>query len=380
MYHQIADHTIDEKFTSWVSAMKQSSREVTIGNNPILPSIIHKTWNWPAVFIEFFYNDTPVALVSFVSIRNTWVSLPHFDHDSLWVNSRFPATMSLKFHYPKIQNKDDASSFFYDLSYRILAGISNTIHHDTIIRCDVEPDDFSQFNDGYKSAKFPNVIARNRYPVFEYQDFQKVIPTLALQSKFDLQFNQLSSSVRRKIRKSKKNGIRVNTGGVEYIDCFYEVYRYNIRKLGSFGLPRHFFYKLVSGYKFGFAKVFMAELDEKPVGGAILLNFGSYAENGWFASLHNYNHKYVTYALHDSMIRYAIQNKCKIYSFGRSTNKSTGHKYKKQWGTTDIPLVLSSVKKMRVNAGKFKFIHRILRVLPDEFSNSFDGLVSNYVY
>lgn len=382
MHHQIAEYRIEDKYPLWVSAMMQHGNAITIGNNPVLPSVIHHTWKWPCVFIEFCLENDLVALVSFVKIRHNWVSLPHFDHDSMWINHKLlfdlPSVSQISDQY----REEDAYRGFYGISSRLLAVYenNNSFVHGAIIHARVEVEDLIQIKNSTKIQDKVKLISRNQFPVLKHTDSSKVIPTLFLLEDHDRQYERFSAGVRRKIRKSQSNGITVKSGGAELVDAFYKVYRSNIRRLGSFGLPKSFFKNLMDGYQFGFAKVFIAALDQKPVGAAILLNFATHAENGWFASLQQYNRQYVTYALHDAMIRYAIDKKCQVYSFGRSTKQSSGHRFKKQWGTKDIPMVLSSTKKTTLNPGRFNFVSEVIKVLPHKLLNPLDKFVSKIIY
>ena len=360
--------------------MQQADDGVTIGNNPILPSIIHKAWNWPAVYVEFCFDGELVALVSFVKVRKTWVSLPHFDHGSLWLKSRFFETKAPELKIPEPSRYEVLNSLYCGWANQAVSRSQHALTDGAVLKVIHGPADFSGLKELSKSVDGAGMICRNRYPVFSHFDASKVIPSISLQQDYDLQFESFTSNVRRKIRKSAKHGIVVKDGGRELVDDFYAVYRKNIRNLGSFGLPKSFFQMLTDGYRYGFARVMVAALNGKPVGAAILLNFAAHAENGWFASLQEYNRQYVTYAMHDAMIRYAIAQKCKVYSFGRSTNHSSGHRYKKQWGTTDMPMVLSSTQRLSVNPGKYHFVSGLLKVLPDKLLNPLDGFVSKIIY
>lgn len=382
MHHQIAENRMEGQYPLWISAMMQHGNAITIGNNPVLPSVIHHTWKWPCVFIEFYLENDLVALVSFVKIRHNWVSLPHFDHDSMWINHKLlidlPPVSQISGRY----REEDVYRGFYGISSRLLAVYenNNSFDHGAVIHARVEVEDIIKIKNSTKIQDRVKLISRNQFPVLKHTDSSKVIPTLLLQDDYDHQFERFNAGVRRKIRKAESNGITVKSGGAELVDAFYKVYRSNIRRLGSFGLPKSFFKNLIDGYQFGFARVFIAALDQKPVGAAILLNFATHAENGWFASLQDYNKHYVTYALHYAMISYAVKNRCKVYSFGRSTNQSSGHHYKTQWGTSDIPLTLSSTQQIMINPDKYKFVSTILKVLPDKLLNPLDGYVSKIIY
>ena len=78
----------------------------------------------------------------------------------------------------------------------------------------------------------------------------KVSSDLKLKKDFYDQMNFFSASVRRKIRKAERNGIIVTLGGLNNLDLFYSLYRKRIHQLGSVGLPKKYFKKLLKDSSF----------------------------------------------------------------------------------------------------------------------------------
>lgn len=370
----------EKRLLSRVLTIKNSGQKVTICQNPILPDIIHQSWGWPFIYIEFEFQDRMVAHVSFVRIRKNWVSLPHFDHDSLWVDAVYLQEHLTNNDFQSSDFLAEISSFFFHRAIIVLEKAEGVFYPGTVISVKLEPEDFRKDEKNRELHSGFRMLVRNRHQVFPFCDRSKVIPELLLPESYDDQWEKFSSNVRRKIRKARKNGIVIEYGGVERVHEFYDVYRKNIRGIGSFALPKRFFKHLVSGYRFGEARVFIATIGDKIVGGAILLTFSCYAENAWFATLQDYNRYYVSYALHDAMIRFSADKHSSVYSFGRSTVNSSGHRYKQQWGTTDIPMILSSSEKIRINPAKLTFAKKMIRLLPEAIVNRLDNPVSRIIY
>jgi hypothetical protein len=349
---------------------------VDIGCNPSLAEIINKTWGWPAVKVFYFLNKQPAAFLSAVRIEKKWVALPHFDHGSLWFSPKVLMDDSLA-RFPK--DEKEIHQFLYNIFARATAEMvampkKFCSYAIDLTGMEATGDQPLQVNPSIQ------LVCRSHLPLFKYHIENKVIPILQLAENRQQQLQAFSSNVRRKINKSRSNGFTLQTGGLELLEDFYPVYRGNIRRLGSFGLPKKFFRNLLHLYQNGQAKVFMAYHGGKPAGASILLTFLNRAENGWFSSVRSFNRLYVTYFLHDAMMDYAIKAGCNTYSFGRSTRNSPGHIYKQQWGTFDTPLYFNATRKMHDAASGHQLIRCILRWIPKQVSSLFDGPVSRIIY
>lgn len=118
---------------------------------------------------------------------------------------------------------------------------------------------------------------------------------------------QMTAGPARKIRKALKNGLETRACGTELFDDFYSIYRENIKRLGSFGLPPMFFELLLSNYRRGEAVVVVCYHNGFVIGASILLTFAGYAENLCFATARHFNRLYISYLLHYTMLCRAQQ-------------------------------------------------------------------------
>lgn len=149
---------------------------------------------------------------------------------------------------------------------------------------------------------------------------------------------QFSSNLKSKINRAKRAGFEWEQGGQELCSDFWLVYAQHIHRLGSLPLPKRFFSVLLSGFKEGFAEIFLLRWQGKVVGGACNIYIDGFYENSWFATKQEAQQKYGSYLLHDLMIKRAQSLQAEVYSFGRSTANSGVHRFKQQWGTQDIGL------------------------------------------
>lgn len=369
--------SIDEHRLRWVGLMAKSSTPCWPPDNPALVDVIAKTWGWRQQQVAFFFGGRLLALLSASKIRDLWMSLPHFDHGAIWVDVEW-LTLKLK----NSENREiDALGFYLYFIQQFLQIADNDKKGDSIIKLfEVELDEIVPFSDSGEINIVKRFRCRSHISLLQYFDDSKVVPVISLPETEINILDIFPSNVRRKIRKSFKNGITVKSGGSELLDLFYGVYTANIKKHGSFGLPKCFIRNLLDHYKNGKVKIVLAYYEESVVGAAIIQTFNGVAENIAFATLESFNYLYVSYALHYSMMKIAINQNCKTYSFGRSTAGSSGHHYKKQWGTTDVPLFFNDSAKGVQTQSSPHFINTILRHIPCIVRQPFDNIVSYYKY
>lgn len=361
-----------------VSRKENSDTEITIGNNPSLPFIIHKTWNWPLIRVAFFVDGDLIAFLSAMVIRKMYVSLPHFNHCACWVDTAKvkEGFSNLNIEISQIEIHQKFYGFFRDLC----GNQEDTELASYSLRVDLGYKELLGKARELSAKKSVGTLIRSFYALSENYDDHKVITELRLKKTISEQLQGFPPSVRRKIHKAERNGLLVSTGGIELLDDFYAVYRQNIHVLGSFALPYLFFINLLQGYEYGLAKIIIVREGEKCVGAAILLSYLQHSENTWFATLKGSNRLYVSYLLHHTMINLAIDAKCKQYSFGRSTKNSGVHKYKQQWGGADRTLYYNYSEPVSRSIASNKIIPKIVRLIPLPIAKLLDGVVSRIVY
>ena len=299
---------------------------LTLGDNNSLPGIISKTFGWEAISLEYTNDQKETTYFGACRIGRKIVLLPHFSYGPY----ADPAVAREIIHELKKQG--------YRCEWRLTAKASEFVFTD------------------------------------------KVTTLLPLKPNAEDQFQQFSSNLRRKVRKCTSNGIMVKTGNMELLHDFYEIYSRNMHRLGSPALPLRWFRNLLIDYRGGKAGIWMASLDGNPVGAAFMLEYKGFYEACWVSTLHKYNRQYTSYGLYWEMIRYAVEQKGRHFSFGRSSSGSGVHKFKQQWGGEDLPLYWNYSHPQKGNVRGFTFLPKLWKLLPYRLAKMLGPLVAGKFY
>ncbi|HEX7050791.1 MAG TPA: FemAB family XrtA/PEP-CTERM system-associated protein [Longimicrobiales bacterium] len=144
------------------------------------------------------------------------------------------------------------------------------------------------------------------------------------------------SKLRSQIRRPRKEGF-VPRFGHDQVEPFYEVFRRNMRDLGTPVLPRALFERLPR--IFGDRVVFGAVYDgARPIAAGCGFIDGRAFEMTWASSLREYNRKAPNMLLYWSFMEAVIARGVQVFNFGRCTPESGTHRFKRQWGGVDRPL------------------------------------------
>ena len=81
-----------------------------------------------------------------------------------------------------------------------------------------------------------------------------------------------------------------------------------------------------------------AYLSGKPVAAGCGFAWGSEFEVTWASSLQEYNKIAPNMLLYWSFMERAIESGLTTFNFGRCTPESSTHRFKRQWGSRDVPL------------------------------------------
>jgi FemAB-related protein (PEP-CTERM system-associated) len=151
-------------------------------------------------------------------------------------------------------------------------------------------------------------------------------------------WSQLSDKVRNQVRKSRKCGCTVKTGGIELFEEFHPVFSENMRDLGS---PVHdpgVFRGLLAKSSLK-GKIVVVCSGVFPVAAAIVFKHNSTLFNPWASSLRRWRPSCPNMLLYWAMLEYGIDTGCRWFDFGRSSPKATTCRFKRQWGAEMQPLV-----------------------------------------
>ncbi len=295
------------------------------------------------------------AFITLVNAKKAWVSLPHFTYGGF----AFAEDKSVALPEVKVI-------------------ISNIIFHK------LKPGTYNLKPGKLKSGIKPDFsfYIRSVYkPDENYLTSDKLTFTINLHAGLSSFRLNLSSNLKRKIKKAKKTGLVTHHDGVKLLNDFYRVYTQSIRRLKSIPYPKSFFYELIHKTQPDSVKLFVVYKENSPIGSSVLLSNNGFHENAFFAINHNYKKCYVSDFLHWSMIEYIYQSnrnaKDHIYSFGRSTAKSGAHKYKIHWPVKTLPIYeYSNIQRLSSN----KQVRKALGLLPSTVKMSIGKLLIKHIY
>lgn len=166
----------------------------------------------------------------------------------------------------------------------------------------------------------------------------KVAMRLHLAETAEAQWNALDRKVRNQVRKSEKSGLTSRQGGPELLDAFYDIFARNMRDLGTPVYSPRFFEEVLRAFP-ATSRVFTVWKDEQPAAASIVCRWRGSMEVPWASSLREFNPLCANIALYWDMLRYAIDQGCGVFDFGRSTRDEGTYNFKKQWGAEPVPLV-----------------------------------------
>jgi serine/alanine adding enzyme len=166
----------------------------------------------------------------------------------------------------------------------------------------------------------------------------KITMKLDLPSSAKLLWQALGSKLRAQIKKAQSHGFTFETGGIELLDDFYNVFAHNMRDLGTPVYDRLFFRVLIEA-GVGSPKVVVGR-DSRgaPVSVALLLRHKCEMEIPWASTLRRVNRQSANMALYWHVLSYACEEQCERFDFGRCTEGSATHRFKKQWGAQPVQL------------------------------------------
>ena len=319
-------------FEKWNAIILNSPDFYTIAHNPSLIGFLHKAFNWKGESY-FIIQDEQILGVyqhSFPS-NNKSVSMPHFSYGGIIRKDT------------KVSKKE----IFNAISQYFL--------------CSFEIRDFLSYTPFY--------------------DESKVATFLELEDTADKQMAYFKSNHRRKIKKAYKNQLYVNTeNSLDALLKFYDVYSRNMLRLGSPVLSKKFFIALFKNYDYGEIKVFLIYYDNQVIGGALMLTYNDFAEDCWLSTLSQYNYLYTSVLLYWEMIKYSIENRIKIFSFGRSTDDSTLLHFKKQWKPVEKRIYFSYSEPKKMNLRKMKILTNIWKIMPLRVANLIGPPIADRLY
>lgn len=147
----------------------------------------------------------------------------------------------------------------------------------------------------------------------------------------------LPHKVRTDIRKGINSGFVADFGGEELLDDFYGVFARNMRDLGTPVYGRILFSEILKAFPSD-SHICIVRHEGKPVAVSFLLGFRGALEAGWSSSLYDYISMKPNMFLYWKILCFAGERGYQAFDFGRSSIGSGTHRFKKQWGSKEVPL------------------------------------------
>jgi FemAB-related protein (PEP-CTERM system-associated) len=196
--------------------------------------------------------------------------------------------------------------------------------------------------------------------------------------------NGFKSKLRSQLKKPVKEGLVFKTGSIDLLDDFYDVFRVNMRDLGSPVHSRKFFAAVLE-YLSPNATIGIVYRDAVPVGCGMILASGNSVTIPWASTLAQYNPLSPNMLLYWGFLEYAVGNGYKYFDFGRSTPGEGTYKFKEQWGAVPQPLFWygqgfrDEAETFSASGGMREKIARIWARLPQGLCDMAGPLLRRYI-
>ncbi|MCH7490997.1 MAG: FemAB family PEP-CTERM system-associated protein [Gemmatimonadetes bacterium] len=198
-----------------------------------------------------------------------------------------------------------------------------------------------------------------------------------------LLWDNLKAKLRSQIRRPQKEGVTVRFGS-DQVDPFYAVFARHMRDLGTPVQSLDLFKAIAA--QFPDDAVFgCAYLSGRPVAAGCGFTWDSEFEMTWASSLQEYNKIAPNMLLYWSFMERAIENGLTTFNFGRCTPESSTHRFKRQWGSRDVPLywyqhgARSARSTPSPDDARYAWGPRIWKHIPLRLANTLGPAIVRYI-
>lgn len=158
----------------------------------------------------------------------------------------------------------------------------------------------------------------------------KVSMTLDLESDPDIIWKNFSSKHRTNIRRVYKNGVHVQSGGIELLDTFYDLLAHSWKNLGTPIYQKRYFQRIIEEFS-DMIRIFVCYQGDKPIATAFNGNYKGTVEGMWAGALAEARRLQPNYVLYWEMIKDACERGYQHFHLGRSSVDSGAEQFKKKW-------------------------------------------------
>lgn len=183
------------------------------------------------------------------------------------------------------------------------------------------------------------VELRHRTPIFPAlpRREHKLALTRPLPPSSDELWAKVDRKVRNQVRKAQKDGLTVDSGGMELVDQFYGVFAKNMRDLGTPVYPKSLFEQTLQELGDA-ARVHIVHMGGQAVAGGVTIRHRDTVLVPWASSLREFRSHCPNMLLYWHMLDEAVKGGAAVFDFGRSSRGSGPHQFKLQWGAQEAPM------------------------------------------
>jgi len=211
----------------------------------------------------------------------------------------------------------------------------------------------------------------------------KVRMVLNLPDSADTLFCSFPAKLRSQIRRPQKDGCSCLHGGVELLNDFYDVFLFNMRDLGSPVHSRQIIKNMLTCYP-GYSHIFVVYHSQIPVACSLACSFNDMLVNPWASFKRTYQKSAPNMLLYWEMLKFAINNGCRVFDFGRSTPDAGTYRFKAQWGASSQQLYWyrygSCNRKAEDVSAKEESFKKIWRKLPLKVTAVIGPLLRKHIH
>ena len=222
----------------------------------------------------------------------------------------------------------------------------------------------------------------------------KVRMLLPLPGSSEKLLSSFKAKLRSQIKKPFKDGLCVQSGGLELLNEFYPLFSENMRDLGSPVHSRAWIKQVLNKFR-NKAVLFVVRMpDQTPAAGGVLLCHSNMVSVPWASSLRRFNSWNPNMMLYWAFLKFASDNKYPAFDFGRSTPGEGTFGFKKQWGASpsslhwvDFETAVNQPQKLQSLiqtgnsnvSGKRKLAESIISKMPFPVFKAFGKMTRKYI-
>lgn len=180
--------------------------------------------------------------------------------------------------------------------------------------------------------------AATSHPALTFQRTDKVHMRLELPESVEALRDGLKAKVRNQVKKGESYELDVSWGRYDLLPEFYDVFCRNMRDLGTPVYGRRLFEAMLQS--FGDDAEFCVIRNEgRAIAAGLLIHGDGVTQVPSASSLRGFNHLNANMLMYWNLLSRAVERGSRSFDFGRSSEGSGTHRFKKQWGAQEFPSI-----------------------------------------